>query len=463
MRWFIPQTSDDILHIDPELLARWNHSVPRYTSYPTAPMFYSVDDEFYQKRLSSFDRTDKPLSVYIHIPFCKTMCLFCGCSVVLNRKKETQRAYLDCLLKEISMLAFSKKRLVSQLHLGGGTPTSLTEEEFDLLFAALHEKFVFLEDGEISIEIDPRTVFGDGGKKLKKLRQLGFNRVSFGVQDLDPQVQEAVKRRQTEEMTVSTYFLARELGFSAINLDLIYGLPYQTPKQFAKTALKIAQLKPDRIAFFSYAKVPWLKLHQKAIDEALLPSDIEKFTIYTETRACFMDAGYVPIGMDHFAFHSDSLSQAYLNKKMVRNFQGYAVSLADDMIGLGMSSIGFIENTYIQNKKTMAEYGDAIAQGVMPVHVGYALHEHDLLRRYVIQKMMCDFSVDKREFLQIFAIPFDLYFAKERSEMDFLKKEGLAEESQEFFSATSVGRLFIRLVASVFDAYRTSGMYSKVV
>lgn len=457
------ENSQDIIRVDPSLLARLNISVPRYTSYPTAPQFYSVDEMVYRKELASFDITNKPLSVYIHIPFCKTMCLFCGCSVVLNRKPEVQTAYLQLLLKEIEFLPFTKKREVVQLHLGGGTPTSLTESEFDALMNALHARFFFPSHAEISIEIDPRTVYGDAGKKLKKLRSLGFNRVSFGVQDLDPLVQEAVKRRQTEEMTVRTYELARSLDFSGINLDLIYGLPHQTPERFAKTAEKIVALKPDRISFFSYAKVPWLKAHQKAIPDAWLPTDDEKFAIYTESRERFMNGGYEAIGMDHFSLIKDPLTLAYREKKLMRNFQGYSLSLAEDMIGLGVSSIGFLENRYFQNKKTIGEYGEAIERGELPVDRGYLLHEEDLLRHWVIQKMMCHFCVDKQEFALKFHIPFDVYFVKQRNDIERLILEGLVKETNEQLIATPTGRLFVRLIASVFDAYLKSGMYSKVV
>lgn len=455
--------SEDIIRVDPSLLTRWNISVPRYTSYPTAPQFYGVDESLYRQKISLFDASLKPLSIYIHIPFCKTMCLFCGCSVVLNRKPENQTAYLQLLLKEIALLSFTQKRVVSQLHLGGGTPTSLTEEEFDTLMQALFDKFIFSEDAEISIEIDPRTVFADGGKKLKHLRFLGFNRVSFGVQDLDPVVQEAVKRRQTEEMTVTTYNKAREAGFSRINLDLIYGLPYQTRVSFAKTAAKINEMKPDRISFFSYAKVPWLKAHQKAISDEWLPSDEEKFAIYTDARELFMKGGYEAIGMDHFSLYDDPLSIAYREKKIMRNFQGYSLSLAVDMIGLGVTSIGFLENTYFQNKKTIAEYGEAIVRGELPVDRGYVLHEQDLLRYWVIQKMMCHFAVDKKEFRNRFNISFDHYFHKERKEIERLIHEGLVDEREDFLMATSTGRLFVRLVAAVFDAYITSKNYSKAI
>lgn len=328
-----------------ETLTKWNLSVPRYTSYPTAPKFEQMDVSVYLEKLKKFDQTEKPLSVYIHIPFCKTMCLFCACSVTLNRRPERQRSYLEHLLKEIDLLPFKTRRRVMQLHLGGGTPTSLTEEEFASLMEKLREKFLFTEEDEISIEIDPRTVFLDGGRKLEFLKKIGFNRVSFGVQDLDPKVQEAVKRRQSEEMTVATFQKAKELGFLGINLDLIYGLPFQTVTSFQRTAEKILELKPDRIAFFSYAKVPWLKPHQRAIREEDLPSVEEKFQIYVNTRELFLKHGYVAIGMDHFSLKEDPLTIAYKEKKLTRNFQGYSLEKANDMIGLGVSSIGYLENS----------------------------------------------------------------------------------------------------------------------
>jgi len=453
----------DVIRVDPEVLSRWNISVPRYTSYPTAPQFYPLEEGIYRKKIEKFDRSNKPLSIYIHIPFCKTMCLFCGCSVVLNRRPEKQTEYLELLLKEIQIFPFQSRRTVSQLHLGGGTPTSLSEEEFAILMDALTAKFHFAQDAEISIEIDPRTVFGDRGKKLKALKNLGFNRVSFGVQDLDPRVQEAVKRHQSEEMTVSTYFMARDLGFHSVNLDLIYGLPYQTVEGFAKTTDKIVEMKPDRIALFSYAKVPWLKTHQKAIKEDWLPTDEEKFLIYVDAREKFMRGGYVAIGMDHFSLASDSLAKAYQDKTLDRNFQGYALALSEDMIGLGVSSIGFLEGAFFQNMKTIDEYKMALRQGELPIHRGYILQEEDLLRRWVIQTIMCHFSLDKDEFHRRFGIPFALYFVKERKEMDRLIGEGLLEETESHLFPTPMGCLFIRLIASVFDAYLKQGQYSKAL
>lgn len=440
------------MQVDPLLLAKWNRSVPRYTSYPTAPQFYPIEESLVQEKLASFDKTQKPLSLYFHIPFCKTMCLFCGCSVVLNRKPERQAAYLRHLLKEIELTTahFSSKRSVSQLHLGGGTPTSLSEAEFEQLLAKINTHFLFTPDAEISIEIDPRTVYADQGRKLTALKRLGFNRISFGVQDLDPIVQEAIHRRQTEEMTLSTYYKARELGFTGINIDLIYGLPHQTVDRFIKTAEKLLAAQPDRIAFYSYAKIPWLKSHQKAIPDETLPSTEEKFRIYIEARARFMQGGYTAIGMDHFALPSDSIAKAYHAKTLTRNFQGYAVQLAGDMIGFGLTAIGFIENTYLQNLKELEPYQNAIAQNHLPIHRGYVLKEEDMIRREAIQLLMCHFELDKKRYGHL-------------ANVNPLKEEGLLEETESKLVATPTGRLFIRNIASAFDAYFNKGQFSRAV
>ncbi|OGN64471.1 MAG: oxygen-independent coproporphyrinogen III oxidase [Chlamydiae bacterium RIFCSPHIGHO2_12_FULL_49_9] len=431
----------------------WNRSVPRYTSYPTAPQFYPIDESELKKKLAQFDQSKKPLSIYIHIPFCKTMCLFCGCSVVLNRKPERQTAYLRSLMKEIDLYS-SKKREVSQLHFGGGTPTSLSEEEFAELMEKIRDRFTLQQDAEISIEIDPRTA---GSEKLRALKAFGFNRVSFGVQDLDPAVQEAVKRRQSEEMTVQTFQMAKEIGFNGINIDLIYGLPLQTPESFQKTAEKLVRLSPDRIAFYSYAKVPWLKEHQKAIKEEDLPTADEKLEIYLNARKRFLDAGYIQIGMDHFSKPNDAIAIAYKQGKLTRNFQGYSVNLAEDMLGLGLSSIGFLENGYFQNAKDLNEYQARVERGQIPVERGFLLKEDDLIRKWAIQSIMCHFKLDKRKFFETFGLEFDLYFPP-RKEL-----EGLIVEDENEILCTGLGQLFVRLVAASFDAYLGQGQYSKVI
>jgi oxygen-independent coproporphyrinogen-3 oxidase len=264
-------------------------------------------------------------------------------------------------------------------------------------------------------------------------------------------------------MTVETYRMARALGFEGINLDLIYGLPLQTPERFAATAEKILALKPDRISLFSYAKVPWLKTHQKAIPDETLPSTEEKFAIYAETRKQFMRGGYTAIGMDHFALETDPMAAAYRAKKLTRNFQGYSLQLADDMIGLGVTAIGFLEEAFFQNVKTIEEYKEAVERKQLPVHRGYILNEEDKLRRWVIQTIMCRFSLDKREFSSQFGVSFDEHFTAERVEIERLREERLIDETKEILCPTPIGRLFIRLIASVFDSYLQKGIYSRAV
>ncbi len=443
---------------------KWDRPVPRYTSYPTAPQFVAIGEDVARARYAAFDHTDRPLSLYIHIPFCRSMCLYCACSVILNRKPEKQSAYLALLIKEIELVAqcFRSRRSVAQLHLGGGTPTSLSEVEFEELMQSLRHYFHFESNAEISIEIDPRTVFDDQGKKLRALRQLGFNRVSFGVQDLDPAVQEAVRRRQSREMTIQTLLLARQLQFDGINVDLIYGLPLQKAETFRQTVETLMQVKPDRIALFSYAKVPWLKQHQKAIREEDLPSAEEKLRIYTEAREEFLRSGYTAIGMDHFALQDDSIARAYREGQLYRNFQGYSVAKAEDLIGLGVTSVGFVEGAFLQNVKTIEEYEARLAQNMLPICRGFELKAEDLLRRWVIQRWMCCFLIDRAEFLQLFGKSFDQHFANEQQAMEDLIKEGLLLDDGQVLRATEQGRIFIRLIANAFDEYK-QGLFSSAV
>lgn len=446
-----------------ELVKRFHRPVPRYTSYPPAPQFGALRETAYRRELLFWEEGKKPLSLYIHIPFCKSMCLFCACSVVLNRDPLKQERYLEALFREIELLPFLGKVKVAQLHLGGGTPTSLTEGQFARLMERLKRRFFWEETAEISIEIDPRTVYADGGKKLSALRALGFNRVSFGVQDLNPAVQEAVRRRQSEEATEETYRRARALGFSGINFDLIYGLPLQTVESFQKTAQAIASWKPDRIALFSYAKVPWIKPHQKAIPEKALPSKEEKLALYLAAREIFLKAGYVGIGMDHFARAEDPLAEAFSKGKLMRNFQGYSLPLADDLLGLGMSAIGFIGGLYAQNEKEIASYEASCFAGRLPVRLGYFLTEEDRKRRWAIQSLMCHFSLDKSAFFAEFQVPFDAVFHREREKIASLCQEGLLAEREGSLEATPLGQIFIRHVASTFDAYfepEGKGLYS---
>ncbi|MDF2577406.1 MAG: hemN 2 [Chlamydiales bacterium] len=443
------------IEVDPVLLMKLHKPVPRYTSYPTAPEWSSVSQDTYSTHLKMLDTSNKKISIYFHIPFCTTMCLYCGCSVILNRKPERQEQYIAYLITEIELIAnqFEHKHTITQLHFGGGTPTLLTEKQFDLIFSTLSKYFEIDFDGEISIEIDPRTVIGDNGEKLKYLRQKGFNRISFGVQDTNPEVQEAVKRRQTYEMTAQTYAWARELKFKGINIDLIYGLPYQTPQSFDDTIKKIISLKPDRVALFSYAKVPWLKPHQNAIKEDTLPSIEQKFEIYINARKQFLKDGYIAIGMDHFGLEQDELTQAYLNHKLHRNFHGYTLRLADNMISFGITAIGEVENGYFQNVKTLEEYYSALDQKQFPISKGKELTNDDKIRRWVIQSLMCHFELDKILFEKLHGAKFEEYFSQEFVDIQELVNDGLIINTVEKLQPTFYGRLFIRNIAATFDHY----------
>lgn len=441
--------------IDPKLLYKLNRPAPRYTSYPTAPEWDSLSPSIYADRLNRLAEIDSPLSLYVHIPFCQSMCLYCGCSVVLNRKLENEVRYVDYLIKEIEMIAsrLGKRQKVMQLHFGGGTPTKLSIPLFDRLFQKIKTSFAIDQAQEIAIEIDPRTVIEDQGAKLRFLRNVGFNRVSFGVQDTNPKVQEAVKRRQSLEMTRKTYRLARELGFKGVNIDLIYGLPFQTKESFSETVSHILEMRPDRIAFFSYAKVPWLKPHQKAIKDKTLPSAEEKFEIYADARERFVQNGYVAIGMDHFALENDEIATCFRNKTLQRNFQGYSVKLAEEMLSFGVTSIGFVQNVYVQNLKDLPAYYSALDQDVLPVHRGKILSLEDLLRKWVIHTFMCNFELDKDLFHERFHCSFDAHFLDAKKELDQYEANGLLMNTPSKLVATPLGELFIRNLASSFDAY----------
>ncbi len=317
----------------------------------------------------------------------------------------------------------------------------------------LHECFNIDGSGEISIEIDPRTVVEDQGSKLSLLKKLGFNRVSFGVQDTDPKVQEAIKRHQSYEMTLETYERARELGFEGINLDLIYGLPYQTQESFRETMDKIIAMSPDRIALFSYAKIPWLKAHQKAIPEETLPTAEDKFAIYIYARKRLMEEGYIPLGMDHFARQHDPLAQAYRQRKLHRNFQGYSLQLAEDMLAFGVTSIGFCQDAFFQNCKELELYYAALDQDQFPTFRGKVLTEADRIRRWAIQSVMCHFELNADQFEERFGIPLETYFSNEQGQIDELIAQGLVEKVDRSIVATPIGRLFIRNIAAVFDSY----------
>ncbi|WP_213318056.1 oxygen-independent coproporphyrinogen III oxidase [Chlamydiifrater volucris] len=434
-----------------------NGPAPRYTSYPTIPEWSDCASPAPAlEALYDLDnRKESPLSLYFHIPFCRTMCLYCACSVVLNRNPEVESRYVDTLMKEIDLVCeiIGTNRRVTQLHFGGGTPTKIAPKLFEKLFDKIVNSFRIDFSKELNIEIDPRTSLPGTTGDPKFLRSLGFNRVSLGIQDLDPKVQEAVRRRQTEHQSVSTYKEARSVGFESINMDFIYGLPKQTPQSFSQTIEKILQLCPDRIALFSFAKVPWVKRHQKAIKDQHLPDIEKKFRIYSESRKALTNAGYLPIGMDHFALPHDEMAKSFLDKTLIRNFQGYSLPLANDLIGFGMTATGFVGTTYLQNAKTLSEYENTINSQTLATRKYKILSKDDRIRKWVIHTIMCSFFVDKKIFSSLFGEDFDKYFASSSPRIIGMESAGLVHNSPESLTVTPLGEMFVRVIATAFDAY----------
>lgn len=448
-----------------QILCEFDIPVPRYTSFPAAPYWENLNSEVYKEHLI---QSKGPYSVYVHIPFCHSMCLYCGCSVVLNRRFENEQRYVDSLCQEIQLVSthLKNKPSLNQLHFGGGTPTKLTLELIHKIIKTLKEAFCFDPKAEIAIEIDPRTIVQDDGEKLKGLKNLGFNRVSFGVQDTNFNVQNAVKRRQSFEMSAFACDMAKDLEFSGINVDLIYGLPLQTPETFRKTIHDIIAMKPDRIAMFSYAKVPHLKPHQKAIKEQDLPSTKQKFLMYVEARQTLIEAGYESIGMDHFALKTDPLTQSYYEKTLDRNFQGYTVNQFENLLGFGSSAIGYVNGGYFQNTKDLKTYENLIVQERLPIIRGKVLTKNDQMHKWVIHTLMSRFSISKQHFNKKFGIFFDQVYQEANEQLKKLEEKGLVVITPLEIHATELGVLLIRIIASVFDPYfqsRQEQLFSRSV
>lgn len=437
--------------ISPPLFETLNSRLPRYTSYPPTPHFSFLTEPTYLHHLQKSEGT---FSLYIHIPFCKKMCLFCACSVVLNRKEENLNRYLQALFQEIDLLCQSgKKYLISQLHIGGGTPTSFQEHHFEQLFEKLFASFKFLLDCEISIEIDPRTIYQDPEKKLSFFKKLGITRISMGVQDLDAKVQKAIQRNQTFSMTASAIAAGKKLAFEGIHMDLIYGLPYQNLASFTETLDQVIHFSVDRISLFSYAHVPWIKIHQKALPEKALPNASEKLALYLEAKKKFIQAGYVPIGMDHFAKKEEELVKAFKEKTLHRSFQGYSVKKADYSLGLGCSSIGLVQGLYVQNQTKLEDYYQALQKGSLPIFKGHLLQKEDQIRFWVIQQILCFQKVDKRLFKTHFSVSFDSHFCSLKEKLQKMEQQKLIQQEEDQVQATAKGSLFLRHIASLFDAY----------
>jgi oxygen-independent coproporphyrinogen-3 oxidase len=435
--------------IDFKKWEKYSKAVPRYTSYPTAVEFKPLTPEEVIPHLKG----SRPLSLYFHLPFCRSACYFCGCNVVYTSRPEKRRRYIDYLKKELEIWSryLDTSRLVRQLHFGGGTPTFFTGEELEEIYSIIYSHFKnWEEDREVSIEIDPRFF---SPEQMEVLKRNGVNRVSFGVQDFNPATQRAVNRIQPFELTKESVQIAREAGVESINIDLIYGLPYQTLETFKETLERVVELDPDRIAVFNYAHVPWLKKGMRKIDETTLPAPAEKLKIFKYTIEFFEANGYRMIGMDHFAKPEDELFKAIEKGELHRNFQGYTTKGGADLIGFGLTSISETERAYFQNYKTLREYEGAIDQGRLPVFRGVILNREDLLRKRVIMELMANFSLKIPRLEEEFQINFFEKFRRELQELEEFVEEGVLEIDREEIRVSKTGQLLIRNIAVVFDEY----------
>ncbi|MDP3618856.1 MAG: oxygen-independent coproporphyrinogen III oxidase [Ramlibacter sp.] len=453
-----------------ELLHRFDVPGPRYTSYPTADRFVDAFTEAdYRQALGQ--RTSgpgalAPLSLYVHIPFCESVCYYCACNKIVTRQHGRSASYLRYLAREVDLhtLQIGVGQTVSQLHLGGGTPTFLSDDELRTLMAMLRRSFTLAPGGEFSIEIDPRTV--DGGR-LAVLAELGFNRLSFGVQDFDPEVQKAVHRIQPAEQVFELMRQARDVGFESVNVDLIYGLPKQTQQTFARTLAQVCELRPDRIALYGYAHLPERFKPQRRISAAELPTGDSKLGLLTQSLDALTAAGYDYIGMDHFALPNDSLAVAKRQGRLHRNFQGYSTQPDCDLIALGVSAIGRIGPTYSQNAKTMEEYCDHLDQGRLPVNRGLALGRDDLARRAVIMAIMCQGQVVFESIELAWLLDFRKYFAAELAQLEELEAQGLVTLDDTCIQVTPAGWYLVRAIAMVFDRFlqtdRHRARFSRII
>ncbi|MEW6752413.1 MAG: oxygen-independent coproporphyrinogen III oxidase [Candidatus Latescibacterota bacterium] len=440
-------------HISAELLQRYDRPGPRYTSYPTAVEFHEgFTARDYVARLRGLT-PEQPLSLYIHLPFCQHRCTFCGCNVIITPRREVAAAYLEKLERELDLLCreLPPRPGVLQYHWGGGTPTYYAPEQLHWLHERVAERFRLLPGAEIAVEVDPRVT---SREHIDLLAELGFNRLSMGVQDFTPQVQEAIGRNQDEESTRRLYEYCRQKRIESLNIDLIYGLPQQEPESFARNLASVLLLRPDRVALYSYAHVPWIKGHQKRIDVARLPRGMAKLELFAQAIRAFLASGYAQIGMDHFALPDDELCHAMAERRLHRNFMGYTVHRTANMIGLGISAIGDVAGAYAQNVKKLSTYYRALDAGEMPVERGYALSADDHVRRSVITELMCNAFLRWADVEERFGIRFADYFALELKELaSGPVADGLLVIRDGELEATDQGRLFIRNIAMTFDRY----------
>jgi len=459
---------------DESLIKRYDTAGPRYTSYPTALQFhegfgvgdYKTAAQWTNEQHQASDNT-RPLSLYFHIPFCNTVCFFCGCNKIVTKYRDRAAPYLDRLHKEVELQAtlFDHDRPVRQLHWGGGTPTFISHTEITNLMAVTRKFFNLLDDdsGEYSIEIDPREM---SQQTMALLRDIGFNRISLGVQDFDPRVQKAVNRIQPEEQTINAITAARQLGFKSISVDLIYGLPFQSTDSFGNTLDEIINISPDRLSVFNYAHLPEMFKPQRRINEADLPSPQEKLNILNLAITKLTHAGYIYIGMDHFAKPDDELAIAQQEGNLYRNFQGYSTHADCDLIAMGTTAIGKVGNTYSQNVKDVETYYQQIDAGELPIFRGLSLDSDDLLRRKIITELLCHFTLHIPAIEAAHNISFRDYFAPELNELLAMENDNLLTVNSDTIAVNPIGRLLIRNICMVFDKYlrsRSEQRYSKVI
>jgi oxygen-independent coproporphyrinogen-3 oxidase len=455
--------------LDLDLVRRFDKLGPRYTSYPTADRFIeAVGGEAHGKALRgrTLGGIQQPLSLYVHLPFCASPCFYCACNKVITRDRSRATRYLQYLSTEMALQAaqMGGERRVSRMHWGGGTPTYLDAHELKVLVDMIRDAFTLDPDGEYAIEIDPRTA---SNETIAVLAELGFNRTSFGVQDFDPVVQKAVNRLQSFEMTRDRIEASRAANFKSVNVDLIYGLPKQTLPRFTETLEQVISLRPDRIALYSYAHLPDRFKPQRRIIEVELPSASEKLAILARAIERFEQAGYVYIGMDHFALPDDELARAQRMGNLIRNFQGYSVGPDGDILGIGVSSISKVGATYSQNEREMGDYYDALDRNRLPIARGFEMSADDMLRRSVIMVLMCQFEISMESISSAWLIDFKSKFAAELAELGEYVAMGLVTISDDTIAVTPRGRFFVRAIASTFDRYlredRSRAAYSRII
>lgn len=444
----------DTLHLpSAEFLQRYDVSAPRYTSYPTAPVWSeNFNADAYVAHLQSLPQATRTASLYFHIPFCEHRCSFCACNVIISKRQSVANPYVEHLQTEMSLTrrAFAGDLDVRQMHWGGGTPNYLTAAQFRALLAGIHDRFQFHPDAEVSIEIDPRHT---DAEQIALLRELGFNRLSFGVQDFDQRVQAAIDRHQTVEQAEIATAAARQQGFLSVNFDLIYGLPYQTQATFAATLDTVKRLSPDRIALYNFAYLPSRLKHQEKVDIEAMPRGVAKFELFLQAVEGLTAAGYEYIGMDHFAKPGDELATAWRDRTIQRNFMGYTTRAGHDLFAFGTSSISLVGDAYAQNVKHLATYQREVGAGRLPIERGMKLSAEDRLRKRVIGDLMCFGRCDKAAVSREYQIDFDRHFAAELQALDPIVADGLAVNSAARVEVTQLGQAMLRNVAMHFDEY----------